>query len=229
MERHSSGMQESIDRFRTLARTTEEKAVLNGLAVFAVLYLHVAASSYAIGMTFGGASLIKALLWPLFGLLWFAVQTLAVFGGVAFYIYWLKRGLLRAEEMEARAAHWKTVSEDSARRWSEEMKRREEAEARAAEARAGAGSGNDEALRKAEARAAAAEKRAAAAEARAAAAEAVKGNPNAGGGTDKLREAKRTFARLYHPDNVHGSGIDKMVRAEIFKEFWRELERIEKS
>jgi len=223
-------MQESIDRFRAFARTTEGKAVLSGLAVFAVLYLHVAASSYAIGMTFGGASLIKALLWPLFGLLWFAVPTLAVFGGVAFYIYWLKRGLLSAEEMEARAAHWKTVSEDSARRWSEEMNRREEAEARAADAEARAGAGApDEALRKAEARAAAAEKRAAAAEARAAAAEAVKGNPNAGGGTDKLREAKRTFARLYHPDNVHGSGIDKMVRAEIFKEFWRELERIEKS
>ena len=27
------------------------------------------------------------------------------------------------------------------------------------------------------------------------------------------------FARLYHPDNAKAGGIERMIRAEIFKEF----------
>lgn len=50
-----------------------------------------------------------------------------------------------------------------------------------------------------------------------------------GGGNDIFQRAKREFARMYHPDNVGGSSIERMVRAEIFKEFWAVLETIEKS
>ena len=47
-------------------------------------------------------------------------------------------------------------------------------------------------------------------------------------GDGKFRAAKRAFARLYHPDNVNTEGFDKVIRVEIFKEYWRELEAIEK-
>lgn len=46
---------------------------------------------------------------------------------------------------------------------------------------------------------------------------------------EKFQIAKRQFARMYHPDSVKGSGIEKAVRSEIFKEFWSILEEIEKS
>lgn len=70
------------------------------------------------------------------------------------------------------------------------------------------------------------------AEARAASAEQqLRLQPRASGssgGTDKrFTDAKRAFARLYHPNSANGAGIEKVVRAEIFKEFWAELERIE--
>lgn len=44
----------------------------------------------------------------------------------------------------------------------------------------------------------------------------------------KFRGAKRAFARLYHPNGSTAEGLEKVVRAEFFKEFWRELERIER-
>lgn len=47
------------------------------------------------------------------------------------------------------------------------------------------------------------------------------------GGDRRFTDAKRAFARLYHPNSSTGTGIEKVVRAEIFKEFWAELERIE--
>jgi hypothetical protein len=44
----------------------------------------------------------------------------------------------------------------------------------------------------------------------------------------KFEEAKRAFAKLYHPNaSVSLGPLEKMVRSEIFKEFWAELERIE--
>lgn len=47
--------------------------------------------------------------------------------------------------------------------------------------------------------------------------------------SDMFQDAKRQFARLYHPDSVKVDGIEKLVRGEIFKEFWSILEGIEKS
>ncbi len=45
----------------------------------------------------------------------------------------------------------------------------------------------------------------------------------------KFRAAKLAFARLYHPDRGGSSEMDRLVRSQVFKEFWAELERIEKS
>lgn len=47
-------------------------------------------------------------------------------------------------------------------------------------------------------------------------------------GEAKFRQAKNAFARLYHPDRFAGDGIEKRIRTELFKEFWNELERIER-
>jgi hypothetical protein len=43
-----------------------------------------------------------------------------------------------------------------------------------------------------------------------------------------LGRAKQAFARLHHPDRVQADGIERLIRTEIFKEFWSELERIER-
>lgn len=44
----------------------------------------------------------------------------------------------------------------------------------------------------------------------------------------RFRQAKTAFARLYHPDRIAGDGPEKRIRTEVFKEFWDELERIER-
>jgi hypothetical protein len=50
-----------------------------------------------------------------------------------------------------------------------------------------------------------------------------------GNGSDlKFKQARTAFARLYHPDGVHGDTDEKRIRAELFKEFWEELERIDR-
>lgn len=56
-----------------------------------------------------------------------------------------------------------------------------------------------------------------------------KGKDSTRSSDTKFKAAKVAFARLYHPDNIRVDGIDKIVRTEIFKEFWRELEAIEKA
>ena len=43
-----------------------------------------------------------------------------------------------------------------------------------------------------------------------------------------FREAKSSFARLFHPDWAQGDIREREIRAEIFKQFWAELERIER-
>ena len=43
-----------------------------------------------------------------------------------------------------------------------------------------------------------------------------------------LSRAKQAFARLHHPDRVQAGDIERLIRTEIFKEFWSELERIER-
>lgn len=47
-------------------------------------------------------------------------------------------------------------------------------------------------------------------------------------GDVKFRQAKKAFARLYHPDQTAGDSPEKQLRTELFKEFWDELERIER-
>jgi len=44
---------------------------------------------------------------------------------------------------------------------------------------------------------------------------------------DKFDQVKKAFARKYHPNNIQSDGIDKLVREEIFKEFWKELQKID--
>jgi hypothetical protein len=39
----------------------------------------------------------------------------------------------------------------------------------------------------------------------------------------KFREIKNRFARRYHPDSLRSTGIEAMVRTEIFKEFWADF------
>jgi hypothetical protein len=39
--------------------------------------------------------------------------------------------------------------------------------------------------------------------------------------------AKRAFARLCHPDRAAGDDAERRMRAELFKEYWGELQRIE--
>lgn len=57
----------------------------------------------------------------------------------------------------------------------------------------------------------------------------LRGNGDGGTAADgKFRQAKTAFARLYHPDGVAGDGAEKRLRTELFKEFWHELERIER-
>jgi len=44
----------------------------------------------------------------------------------------------------------------------------------------------------------------------------------------KFKQARTAFARLYHPDRHHGDADEKRLRAELFKEVWEELERIDR-
>jgi hypothetical protein len=47
--------------------------------------------------------------------------------------------------------------------------------------------------------------------------------------TGRYNALRRALAKLFHPDNVTGSAIEKAIRQEIFKEIWSEIERIEKN
>jgi len=40
---------------------------------------------------------------------------------------------------------------------------------------------------------------------------------------------KRFLAKRFHPDFAPGQGIEKLVRNEIFKEIWNEVERLDDS
>ena len=44
----------------------------------------------------------------------------------------------------------------------------------------------------------------------------------------KFKQARTAFARLYHPDRHRGDADEKRLRSELFKEFWEELERIDR-
>lgn len=47
-------------------------------------------------------------------------------------------------------------------------------------------------------------------------------------GGAKFREAKSAFARLFHPDRAQGDVREREIRTELFKQYWAELERIER-
>jgi len=57
---------------------------------------------------------------------------------------------------------------------------------------------------------------------------AVNGGPVQIASDLKFKQARTAFARLYHPDRHHGDADEKRLRAEVFKEFWEELERIDR-
>ena len=44
---------------------------------------------------------------------------------------------------------------------------------------------------------------------------------------EKFVSVKREFAKMYHPNNTAFTGMEQLVRGELFKEFWQVLERIE--
>lgn len=43
----------------------------------------------------------------------------------------------------------------------------------------------------------------------------------------KFERAKKAFARHFHPNSGDHTGLEATLRAEVFKEFWSELEKIE--
>ena len=58
---------------------------------------------------------------------------------------------------------------------------------------------------------------------------AVKGGEDSGQNVSDLRYAalKRYLAKQFHPDYAPGRGLEKVVRNEIFKEIWSEIERLQ--
>jgi hypothetical protein len=48
------------------------------------------------------------------------------------------------------------------------------------------------------------------------------------GGDEKFKKARREFSKMYHPDTIQKEGFEKMIRAEIYKEFWQVLTDIDK-
>ncbi len=45
---------------------------------------------------------------------------------------------------------------------------------------------------------------------------------------DRFRQAKRAFARLFHPDQARGDTRERHLRTRMFNEYWQELRRIER-
>jgi hypothetical protein len=70
-------------------------------------------------------------------------------------------------------------------------------------------------------------RRALAAEAKLVEAENI-GNNGGSPSVSDLRYAalKRFLAKQFHPDHAPGHGIEKIVRSEIFKEIWSEIDRL---
>jgi len=55
---------------------------------------------------------------------------------------------------------------------------------------------------------------------------------NKGGGAENVSDVryaslKRYLAKRFHPDYAPGQGIEKIVRNEIFKEIWNEIDRLD--
>ncbi len=43
----------------------------------------------------------------------------------------------------------------------------------------------------------------------------------------KFQKIKNRFAVMYHPDKIIGDKYEKLIKQEIFKEFWEEIEKID--
>jgi hypothetical protein len=189
----------------------EREAALAGLAAFAGLYFAVVVTIHQIGMLWR-----YALIWGVNFAPRVTVPVLTAFAVFAVIVWRLRLKVLRIKGQGARVRELegelvaakeyqetlKTTVMEAVFAFEQANARAEKAEEQAEEARA----------------------RALAAEMNARRAGAGKG----GGGDEKFAAAKRAFARLYHPDNIRAEGLDKLIRAEIFKEYWRELEAIDK-
>jgi hypothetical protein len=62
--------------------------------------------------------------------------------------------------------------------------------------------------------------------------EATAKSGNNGGGAENVSDVryaslKRYLAKRFHPDYAPGQGIEKVVRNEIFKEIWNEIDRLD--
>jgi hypothetical protein len=101
-----------------------------------------------------------------------------------------------------------------------------QAEHRAIEAEAKLAQAERRAM-EAEAKLAQAERRAMEAEAKLAqAADNVPSTPGQNVSDVRYAALKRYLAKQFHPDHAPGYGIEKVVRNEIFKEIWGEIERL---
>lgn len=47
------------------------------------------------------------------------------------------------------------------------------------------------------------------------------------GSNSKFKMVKNKFSQMYHPDKIMGDRFEKMIKQEIFKEFWQEIKIIE--
>ncbi len=52
---------------------------------------------------------------------------------------------------------------------------------------------------------------------------------NSGSNDVKFKQVKKSFSKTYHPDSLRGDKFEKMIKQEIFKEFWQIIESIEKN
>jgi predicted RNase H-like nuclease (RuvC/YqgF family) len=56
----------------------------------------------------------------------------------------------------------------------------------------------------------------------------VKQAPETENSNSKFSKVKRAFAQRFHPNNIHAEGIEKIVKEEFFKEFWEDIQNIER-
>lgn len=47
------------------------------------------------------------------------------------------------------------------------------------------------------------------------------------GTNSKFKMVKNKFSQMYHPDKIMGDRFERMIKQEIFKEFWQEIKIIE--
>lgn len=45
----------------------------------------------------------------------------------------------------------------------------------------------------------------------------------------KFKQVKMIFSKMYHPDSLTGEKYEKLIKQEVFKEFWQEIINIEKN